>query len=164
MKLARVVKHLLATKRMVRRAFPRHVLDAIEKAIREGEARHAGEIQVVIEGGLDGMPLYRGQSARERAIDLFAQLRMWDTRHNTGVLIYLLLADHAVEIVADRGMHEKVDQQVWNEVCRRMEVAFRQSDFERGVLLGVQAVTEQLVVHFPVEGSTNELLDRPVLL
>ena len=164
MKLVRIVKHLLATKGVVRRAFPRHVLDTIENAIREGETRHAGEIQVVIEGGLDGMPLYRGQSARERAIELFSQLRVWDTRQNTGVLIYLLLADHAVEIVADRGIHEKVDQQAWNEVCRRMEAAFRQSDFGRGVLLGVQAVTAHLATHFPIDGSTNELLDRPVLL
>ena len=90
---------------------------------------------------------------------------MWDTQHNTGVLIYLLLADRAVEIVADRGIHAKVDSQEWSKVCRQMEAAFRQSNFEGGVVSGVQAVTRHLVKHFPAEDhNANELPDKPMVL
>jgi uncharacterized membrane protein len=118
-----------------------------------------------VEGGLDGAPLFRDQSPAERAIELFAQLRVWDTEHNNGLLIYLLLADRAVEIVADRGIHAKVGTEEWSKVCRQMEAAFRQSDFEGGVVGGVQAVTQHLMTHFPsVAHSRNELPDKPVVL
>ena len=100
-----------------------------------------------------------------RAIELFSQLRVWDTQHNTGVLIYLLLADKAVEIVAERGIHEKVDAQTWSKVCRQMEAAFKQANFEGGVVSGVQAVTRHLKLHFPSDGpDRNELPDKPVVL
>ena len=131
MKIKRIVKHLLVTDRQVRRVFPRSVLNKIEAAIKASEAAHVGEVRFAVEGALDGTPLFKGQSARGRAIDLFSQLRMWDTQHNTGVLIYLLLADRAVEIVADRGIDAKVDAHEWSKVCREMETAFRQSNFER---------------------------------
>jgi uncharacterized membrane protein len=140
-------------------------LNNIEQAIKAGEAAHVGEIRFAVEGALDGSPLFKGQSARERAIDLFSQLRVWDTEHNTGVLIYLLLADRAVEIVADRGIHAKVDSQEWSQVCRQMEAAFRQSNFEGGVVSGVQAVTQHLMKHFPTDGrNANELPDKPVVM
>jgi len=119
----------------------------------------------VVEGGLDGSPLFNGQSPRERAIELFAQLRVWDTESNTGLLIYLLLADRAVEIVADRGIRAKVGSQEWSKVCRQMEDTFKQSHFEAGVVGGVKAVTQHLVRHFPAgDRLGNELSDRPVLL
>ena len=90
---------------------------------------------------------------------------MWDTEHNNGLLIYVLLADRAVEIVADRGIHAKVGPGEWHQICRRMEAAFTQSDFEGGVLAGVQAVTRHLVAHFPADGpGSNELPDAPVVL
>jgi len=165
MKIKRIVKHLLVTDRQVRRVFPRSVLNKIEAAIKASEAAHVGEVRFAVEGALDGTPLFKGQSARGRAVDLFSQLRMWDTQHNTGVLIYLLLADRAVEIVADRGIDAKVDAQEWSTVCREMETAFRQSNFEQGVLSGVQAVTQHLVQHFPADGhNANELPDQPVVL
>ena len=165
MKIKRIVTHLLVTDGQVRRAFPRSTLNRIEAATQASETAHVGEIRFAVEGALDGLPLFKGQSARERAIDLFSQLRVWDTQHNTGVLIYLLLADRAVEIVADRGIHAKVDAQEWNEVCRQMEAAFRQSNYEGGVLSGVQAVTQHLVKHFPADGHNgNELSDQPVVL
>ena len=165
MKIKRIVRHLLVTDGQVRRAFPRSTLNRIEAATKASETAHLGEIRFAVEGALDGWPLFKGQSARERAIDLFSQLRVWDTRHNTGVLIYLLLADRAVEIVADRGIHAKVDTQEWNEVCRQMEAAFRQSNYEGGVLSGVQAVTQHLVKHFPADGhNANELPNQPLVL
>ncbi len=165
MNVKRIMKHLLATDGQVGRAFPSGALNKIEAAIKASESAHAGEIRFAVEGGLDGAPLFKGQSARDRAIELFSQLRVWDTEHNTGVLIYLLLADRAVEIVADRGIHAKVDAQEWSQVCRQMEAAFRQSNFEAGVVSGVQAVTQHQVKHFTAGSrNANELPDKPVVL
>ena len=165
MKIKRIVKHLFLTFGEVRRAFPRSTLIAIEKAIKTSETAHAGQIRFAVEGDLDGMALFNGQTARERAIEVFSQLRVWDTQHNNGLLIYLLLADRAVEIVADRGIHAKVGSQEWNKICQQMEAAFRESNYEGGVIRGVQAVTQHLVEHFPAKGRNgNELPDKPVVL
>ncbi len=164
MKTQRILMHLLTTRGHVTRAFPHHALNAIEKAIKASESAHSGEIRFVVEGALDGMALFNGQSPKDRAIELFSQLRVWDTQHNSGLLIYLLLADHAVEIVADRGIHAKVGAEEWQKICRQMEAAFRQSDYEGGVLSGVQAATRHLATHFPAHGHANELQDRPVIL
>ena len=165
MNIKRIVNHLLTTRRQVKRAFPRSSLIMIEEAIKASEITHVGEIRFAVEGALDGRLLFTDQSARERAIDLFSQLRVWDTRQNNGLLIYLLLADRAVEIVADRGIHEKVGSQDWNKICQQMETAFSQSNYESGVLSGVQAVTQHLVQHFPAAGHNgNELPDKPVVL
>jgi len=165
MNIKRIVKHLLVTDGRVGRSFGRSTLNKIETAIKDSEAEHLGEVRFAVEGGLDGAPLFKGQSARERAIELFSQLRVWDTQQNTGVLIYLLLADRSVEIVADRGIHAKVDSQEWSKVCRQMEAAFRQSNFEGGVVAGVQAVTAHLKQHFPSDShDRNELPNKPVVL
>ena len=164
MKTQRILNHLLTTHGQVSRAFPRGALNAIEKAIKSSETTHAGEIRFAVEGALDGMPLFKGQSPRERALELFAQLRIWDTEHNNGLLIHLLLADRAVEIVADRGIHAKVGADEWRKVCHQMETAFKQSNYEGGVISGVQAVTQHLVRHFPADVRGNELPDRPVML
>ena len=165
MNIQRIVRHLLVSDRQVKKALPLSALNKIEQAIKASESAHVGEIRFVVEGALDGAPLFKGQSARDRAIDLFSQLRVWDTQHNAGVQIYLLLADRAVEIVADRGIDAKVDAQEWSKVCHQMEAAFRQSNFEGGVVGGVQAVTQHLVKHFPAQGRDgNELPDTPVVL
>ena len=149
----------------VKRAFPPDSLRAIEQAIKASETTHTGEIRFVIEGALETWPLLQGQTARERAIEVFSQQRLWDTEHNNGVLIYLLLADRDVEIVADRKIHALVGSQEWETICRGMETAFRQADFERGVVDGIQAVTRHLVKHFPASGANpNELPDTPMLL
>ena len=165
MDIRRITRHLLVTDGQVGRAFPRGTLNKIEQAISASENAHAGEIRFAVEGALDGAPLFKGQSARDRAIDLFSQLRVWDTQDNTGVLIYLLLADRAVEIVADRGIHARVAAEEWTKVCHQMETAFGKSDFEGGVLGGVQAVTQHLVQHFPGGvRNANELPDTPLVL
>jgi uncharacterized membrane protein len=161
----RIVRHLMVTRWTVNRAFPRDALVAIEKAIKGSEIGHRGEIRFVVEGALHIEPLLRGQTARERAIDVFSQLRIWDTEHNNGVLIYLLLADRDVEIVADRGIHAKVGPEEWERICRKMEAAFRQADFEGGGIDGIREVTRHLAVQFPPAGDDrNELADKPVVL
>ncbi len=165
MNLKRIARHALLTQTQVNRAFPHSSLVAIEQAIKTAEATHAGEIRFVVEGALDGMPLLRGQTAHERAIELFSQLRIWDTAHNNGLLIYLLLADHAVEIVADRGIHAKVGPHAWTAVCRQMEHAFQDAQFEAGVIQSVRTVAGHLAQHFsPHMRAGNELPDAPVVL
>jgi uncharacterized membrane protein len=155
----------MATRWRVNRAFPGGTLIAIDRAIKASEATHRGEIRFVVEGALDTAPLLRGQTARERAIDVFSQLRIWDTERNNGVLIYLLLADRNVEIVADRGIDAKVGPREWERICRNMEAAFRQADFEGGVVGGIREVTRHLAEHFPPIGDDrNELPDKPVVL
>jgi len=165
MNIKRITKHLLLTHWQVSRAFPSDTLVAIDRAIKASEAAHAGEIRFAVEGALDGTLLFKGQSARERAIDVFSQLRIWDTEHNNGVLIYLLLADRDVEIVADRGIHAKVGLEEWEKICRTMETAFKQANYAGGVVGGIQAVTQHLIKHFPASGAgQNELPDKPVVL
>jgi len=165
MGIKRIGRHLLLNRWRVRRAFPRQALANIEKAIKASEAMHTGQVRFAVEGALDGAPLFKDQSARARSIDVFANLRVWDTEHSNGVLIYLLLADRDVEIVADRGINEKVQQAEWETICRVMETEFRAGNFEGGVLKGIAAVTRLLAKHFPRSGSNrNELPDKPVVL
>ncbi len=165
MDLARLLRHLATTSAQVRRAFPASALRSIEQAIASSEATHAGELRFVVEGSLDGVPLLRSQTARERAIELFAQMHVWDTEHNTGVLIYVLLADRRVEIVADRGIHARAGAEAWSEICRGMEAHFGAGEFGRGAVHGIEAVTQLLARHFPLmPGDRNELPDAPVLL
>ena len=166
MQFKRIFKHLLSTDAQLRRAFPASTLAAIEKEITASEAAHAGQIRFAVEGALDGLPLFQGHSPRHRAIDLFSQLRVWDTEHNNGLLIYLLLGDRAVEIVADRGIMAKVGVSEWEKVCRQMEEDFRRSDFKAGAINGLQAVTRHMVAHFPADGrfGGNELSNSPVVL
>jgi uncharacterized membrane protein len=165
MGIRRIGKHLLEHRWRVRRIFRPDVLAAIEQAIRAGEATHSGQIRFVVEGALDGAPLFRNQSARERALDIFSHLRIWDTAHNNGVLIYLLLADRNVEIVADRGIDAKVGSAGWEEICKAMETDFRAGNFEAGVIKGIEAVSRQLAMHFPPHGGgRNELPDTPVVI
>jgi uncharacterized membrane protein len=138
-------------------------MQAIERAIRESERTHRGQICFAVEAALDTLPLLRGQTARERAIEVFSQLRVWDTEHNNGVLIYLLLADRDVEILADRGIHARIGAEAWERVCREMEAAFRAGRFEDGALAGIRAVGALMAQHFPGVGG-HELPDRPVVL
>jgi uncharacterized membrane protein len=165
MGLARIGKHLLEHSWRAARVFPPKVLANIEQGIKTGEATHSGQVRFVVEGALDGAPLFRNQPARERALDLFAQLRIWDTAHNNGVLIYLLLADRDVEIIADRGIDAKVGSAGWGKICRDMEADFRSGRFESGAIKGIEAVSRQLAAHFPPQiPGRNELPDAPLVI
>jgi uncharacterized membrane protein len=165
MGIARIGKHLLEHRWRAQRLFPRRVLDAIEQAIKAGEATHAGQVRFVVEGALDGGPLFRGQSARERALDMFSHLRIWDTAHNNGVLIYLLLADRQVEIVADRGIDAKVGAAGWAKICADMEADFKAGNFGSGSVRGIESVSRELAKFFPAHGKgPNELPDAPLVI
>jgi uncharacterized membrane protein len=165
MGIKRIGKHLLEHRWRVRRVFTPTVLAAIEQAIKAGEATHSGQIRFVVEGALDGAPLFRDQSARQRALDIFSQLRVWDTAHNNGVLIYLLFVDHNVEIVADRGIDAKVGSAGWQKICADMEAEFKRSNFESGVIAGIAAVSRELARYFPAQSAgPNELPDAPVVI
>jgi len=165
MGIKRIGKHLLEHNWRAKRIFPPEVLRTIEQAIKAGEATHSGQVRFVVEGALDGKPLFGDQPARERALDLFSHLRIWDTAHNNGVLIYLLLADRQVEIVADRGIDAKVGAAGWDKICKAMEDDFKTENFAGGAVRGIEAVSRQLAAHFPGHGGgKNELPDAPVVL
>jgi hypothetical protein len=164
MELGRIVRHLVSMPRAVQRAFPPAAMAAIEKAIKKGEAEHRGEIRFAAEAALDSGALFAGQSARERAIDVFSLLRVWDTEENNGVLIYLLLADRDVEVVADRGINAKVAAAEWEAICHHMEAAFVRGEFAQGVLSGIEDVSRLLARYYPARrGDRNELPDKPAI-
>jgi uncharacterized membrane protein len=165
MNIRRIGKHLVEHHWRVRRIFTPGVLASIEQAIKAAESGHSGQIRFVVEGALDGAPLFKGQSARDRALDIFSHFRIWDTAHNNGVLIYLLLADRKVEIIADRGIDAKVGAAGWEAICATMQAEFVNGNFAGGVIKGIEAVSRQLATHFPGSGSgENELPDAPVVI
>lgn len=165
MNLKRVVRHLLAPQWVVNRKFSRTTLAAIEDAVRESERQHDGEIRFAVEGGLNLWLLLNGRAPRARAIEIFSRLRVWDTEHNSGVLIYVQLVDRRIEIVADRGINALVAQGEWDAICRRMESAYRAGRFEAGTLEAVREITQLLARHFPPRGDNpNELSNAPVVL
>ena len=165
MGIKRIGKHLIEHRWRVRRIFTPQVLAQIEQAIKTGEVTHSGQVRFVVEGALDGAALFRDQPARERALDIFSHLRIWDTAHNNGVLIYLLLADRDVEIVADRGIDAKVGREGWEKICSAMEAEFKTGNFRGGVIQGIAAVSRQLAAHFPPSAHPrNELPDKPVVI
>jgi uncharacterized membrane protein YgcG len=163
MNLARAFRHLAAPAWLVRRVFDTRSCAAIETAIQQTESSHGGEIRFAVEGNLNAQELWHGMTARDRAIEVFARLGVWDTEANNGVLIYVLWADHDVEIVADRGFNDKVTAAQWGEICHRMEQYFRADDPQRAVIEGVQAVGALIAQHFPAT-DRNELSNRPVML
>ena len=158
----RLLRHLFALPGAVARAFPAEAFQRIEQAIRASEKLHDGEIRFAVEAALDPAQLWRGVSARERAIAVFSELGVWDTERNNGVLLYLLLAERDVEIVADRGFNGKVGAEEWEGVCRRMEGALRQGRHVDAVIDGVQSLSSIVARHFPPQpGGRNELPDAP---
>lgn len=160
----RILKHLGTPAWAARRAFRAADLTAIEMAVTASESIHRGELRFVAEGPLPIGILLRGQSTRQRAVELFSQLRVWDTVENSGILIYVQLADRRVEILADRGIAAKVEQGQWDAICRAMEDAFRHKAFRRGALDAVESATRLLALHFPArQDNPNELPDRPEL-
>lgn len=165
MDLARFVRHFVMTPWSARRAFPDATLDAIQREVTEQERRHSGQVRFVVEAELTTAQLWAALTARARAIEVFSMLQVWNTDSNSGVLIYVLLADHVVEVVADRGIQRKVAASEWSGIVSMMEGHFRAGRFEEGALAGVRAVSDVLATHFPPDGtSTNELPDRPVML
>lgn len=166
MNLTRIIRHLSAGQWLLRRTLPTTALTAIEQAIQQSETSHSGEICIAVECALNTLALIKNQTARERALEVFTQLRVWDTEQNNGVLIYLLLADHDVEIIADQGIHAKVSTEEWEKICRTMESTFRQQQYETGVIQGIHAISLHLATHFPYDPmkDKNELTNKPTVL
>jgi uncharacterized membrane protein len=166
MQVVRFIKHIFIGPWSVRLAFPKRSLQAIEAAIADSETSHLGEIRFVVESALEIGELLHGITPRQRALEVFSQCRIWDTEHNTGVLIYLLLADRDVEIVADRGIHARVGEAVWARICQNMEAQFRAGRFEQGVVEGIAQITVQLQQHFPASAADNpnEISNAPIIL
>jgi uncharacterized membrane protein YgcG len=163
--IKRVLKHLFYGRLYLAKRFPVSSKAAITEAIARSEARHMGELSFVVEPDLDWHDLFRGVTPRQRAVEVFSRLHIWDTEHNSGVLIYLLLADSCVEIVADRGIHACVGDAQWKAICSEMESSFREGMFEQGVLAGIARISDLLEKHFPAQGTNpNELPNEPVLL
>lgn len=173
-RLARAWRHVWTFERRTQRAFPAQVLDTIEATIQRSEQAHHAEIRFVVETSLPWDALRDDASTRERAQQLFSLLRVWDTEHNNGVLIYVLMADRAVEIVADRGISRYIADAQWQAVCKTMTSAFAQQQFEHGAVACLEQVGAWVGALFPADsaaGATppqldnpNELPNRPVLL
>lgn len=166
-RLGRIWRHRWIDESEVRRALPEAVMQRLTGRVAASERRHSGEVRICVEAGLPMSYLWRHAPARERAVMLFGKLRVWDTAHNNGVLIYLLLAEHAIEVVADRGLHSHVDDAAWAAMTQRMSAAFRDGRFEDGLTQALEEISALLVEHFPLgdgERDVNELPDEPVVL
>jgi uncharacterized membrane protein len=165
MKLSRLLRHLFASHQQTRRRFTPAVLAEIEAAIRQAERGHAGEIRFAIDTALPLAHLWHDRGPRERALEVFARLHVWDTSANNGVLIYVLLADRAVEIIADRGVSALVPTAEWEGVCRQVEAHYRAGRYAEGSRIAVEGVGRILSRHFPATGGTaDELPNQPILL
>ena len=165
MKPIRMLRHLLLPDWFVGRVFPRGDLAAIGDAIAAGEKSHRGELRFVVEAAMPLAALWRDQSPRARAVDLFSTLRVWDTEENSGILIYVQLVEHRVEILADRGIATRVAQAEWDVICRSMEAAFKEGDYRNGALAAIRRAGELLGEHFPVDGrNPNELSNQPLVI
>jgi uncharacterized membrane protein len=165
MDLTRFCRHIVMSPLVARSRFTPATLDALQAQVTRCEEGHRGELRFVVEAELTTAQLWRDLSSRERAREVFALQGVWNTAENNGVLIYLLLADRRVEIVADRGIASHVADDEWQGICRMMESHYRAGSFEQGSLAGIEAVSALLARHFPAAGARpNELEDRPALI
>lgn len=165
--LIRWLRHLWLDAADSRRCLTRAGLQRMEEAVTRSEARHLGELRLCVEGGLRMSELWRGVDASQRAVQVFSQLRVWDTAHNNGVLIYLLLADRRIEILADRGLHSRTAPDFWTTLASRLSDTLHQGDFESGLALAIEEIGLLLHQHYPDDGRThneNELPNAVVLL
>ncbi len=148
-----------------RMAFPSALLKDIENAIQQSENQHRGELRFAVENTLAPSWVWNNLSARQRATEVFSNLRVWDTEENSGILIYLLLADREVHIIADRGIAKKVAQSQWDAIAKSMQIAFSKGEFRKGSLAGIEQLTQLLASHFPPGTlNPNELPNKPVII
>jgi uncharacterized membrane protein len=165
-KWKRILKHRLLDETDARRALDTQALQRLQARVAGSERGHSGEIRICVEASLPLSYLWRDATARQRAVTMFGKLRVWDTEHNNGVLIYLLLAEHRIEIVADRGLNRHVSAAQWQALTAHMAEAFKAGHYEAGLNDAVDAVGALLDQHFPVAAhlaNRNELPDEPVI-
>ena len=159
------MRHWRTTAAVGRKAFPTESLGDLGAAITEGELHHRGEVRLIVEKALPFDAAWDGIANRQRALALFADYGVWDTEDNCGVLIYVNLAEHKIDIVADRGIDRKIDAATWQAVCRTMTEGFKEGRFHDATLAAIGQVNELLRQHFPATGSrANELPDKPLML
>jgi len=162
---SRLLHHLFTTTAAGRRAFPPATLKAIQAAIAQGERLHRAEVRLIVEPAMPMADVFIGMSSRERARLLFSEYRIWDTEENCGILIYVNLADHKVEIIADRAAGRAISASEWQNICRTMIKGFAAGNFHDSVLAALDQLNALLHAHFPSDGSTlNELPNRPLIL
>jgi uncharacterized membrane protein len=163
--LKRFFRHVWMSPLIVSRQFPSATLRAIEQAVETGEKSHRGQVRFVVEAELTTGQLWAGVASRQRAVDVFSLFRVWDTEENNGVLLYVLLADRKVEIVADRGIQRAVGSERWRAICREIELRYRKGDYLSGSVIGIEKVSAELAHYFPARGGEkNEQPDKPVLM
>jgi uncharacterized membrane protein len=161
----RFFRHVWMSPIEVRRCFPRATLDAIQHAVAAGEKTHRGQVRFVVEAELTTGQLWADVGSRQRAVDVYSMLRVWDTEENNGVLVYVLLADRKVEIVADRGIHREVGEERWRAICKEIELRYRKGDFLNGSVIGIDKIGAELAHAFPARGDEkNEQPDAPVVM
>ena len=162
----RFLRHIWMSPIIRDRKFSRSTLAAIEQAVSTGEKLHRGQVRFVVEAELSVVQLWHGMRARQRALEVFSMLRVWDTEENNGVLVYVMLADRKVEIVADRGIHCHVGDERWQAICRELELHYRKGDFSAGSVVAIQKISEELKFYFPANGRAhqNEQSDTQVVL
>ncbi len=169
-RLKRFFKHRWLNEASTRRDLPPDLLLRLEQRVKASEQRHSGEIRICVETSLPLSFLYRDAPTttlvRERALEMFANMRIWDTANNNGVLIYLLTVEHAIEVVADRGLNDWMDAKAWDRLVLEMGTAFKRGDYEDGLTHALEEVSAVLVQHFPLragESNPNELPDALVV-
>ncbi|OGB22642.1 MAG: hypothetical protein A3I66_12465 [Burkholderiales bacterium RIFCSPLOWO2_02_FULL_57_36] len=163
--LSRIFRHLVTTSADARRIFPAATLDAIQKTIAAGETLHRAEVRLIIEPSLSIQTVLNGTSSRERALELFAIHGIWDTEENCGVLVYIELADHKVEIIADRAANRVIDEVEWREICQTMTAGFARKVYGESVIAAMEKLNVLLHARFPDDGSRpNQLSDQPIML
>lgn len=163
--MSRLLAHLLHTPLATRRAFPAAVQEAIRQVVAEGERTHRGEIRFVVEGDWPLGDVLAGKTVQQRALEVFGLARVWDTADNTGILVYVLLCEHKVEILADRGIHAVAGDGAWAEVCAALVEAFRGGRYQDGSVQAVRSLNALLQRHFPATGENpDELPDLPLVL
>jgi uncharacterized membrane protein len=164
-KLSRWLKHAFMPPWCWRLSFPADVLTDIETAVKQSESQHRGELRFAIENSLAPGWVWHGMTARHRAREVFSNLRVWDTEENSGVLIYIQLADREVHILADRGINHCVAQSEWDRIAQMIQTEFHQGNFRQGSVKGIEEITRLLATHFPANSeNVNELPNRPVII
>jgi hypothetical protein len=165
MNLKRILRHLLSTPFKMRGCFNPKLLKALSEEVKESESKHQGELKIIVECALDFLNLVMGQTARERAIELFSKHRIWDTEENCGILLYVLWSDRQFEIIADRGIASRVTEPYWENLSSKIEEYFRRESFFEGMKYGLHELTKLMSEHFPHKtGAPNQISDNVILL
>jgi len=161
----RAWRHRTSTAAKGRLAFPADTLAQLGAAITAGEQRHRGELRLIVENSMPSEAIWADLNNRQRALALFAEYGVWDTEDNCGVLVYVNLAEHKVDIVVDRGIGRTISPEVWQEVCGTMTRGFARGEFGASTLAAVERINSLLAQQFPATGArTNELPDQPMVL